>query len=78
MLVIAFTMSGNLMTGKDYKQVMQRLYEDFGQSKIFKSRIRDFKVSKSVDIPHIEPTASASKAFKKITTIDFRKSSACG
>ncbi len=29
MLVIAFTMSGNLMTGKDYKQVMQRVYEDF-------------------------------------------------
>ncbi len=54
MLVIAFTMSGNLMTGKDYKQVMQRLYEDFGESKIFKSRIRDFKVSNSVDIPPVQ------------------------
>ncbi|KOR38329.1 MULTISPECIES: ParA family protein [Planktothricoides] len=73
LLGIAFTMSGNLMTGKYYKQVMQRVYEDFGQSKIFKTRIpMDFKVSKSVDsfLPVVfsDPTSSASKAFKKMTT----------
>ena len=73
MLGIAFIMSGNLLTGRYYKQVMQRVYEDFGQVKIFKTRIPvDFKVSKSVDsfLPVVfsDPTSAAAKAFKKLTT----------
>lgn len=72
MLGISFIMSGNLLTGRYYKTVMQRVYEDFGQSKIFKTRIPvDFKVSKSVDqfLPVVfsDPTSPASKAFKKLT-----------
>lgn len=72
MLGISFIMSGNLLTGRYYKDVMQRVHEDFGQGKIFKTRIPvDFKVSKSVDsfLPVVfdDPNCSASKAFKKLT-----------
>lgn len=64
------TMSGNLIIGQ-YKQVMQRVYEDFG-SQIFKTRIpMDFKVSNAVDsflpVFFSDPSSSASKLFKKMT-----------
>ena len=72
LLGIVFTMSGNLITGRYYKQVMERVYEDFSKNKLFNTRIPiDFKVSKSVDsfspVVFSDPTSSASKAFKKLT-----------
>ena len=72
MLGISFIMSGNLLTGRYYKNVMRRVHEDFGQSKIFRTRIPlDVKVSKSVDkfLPVVlnDPNSPASKAFKKLT-----------
>jgi chromosome partitioning protein len=82
MLGISFIMSGNLLTGRYYKTVMQRVHEDFGHSKIFKTRIPvDFKVSKSVDqfLPVVfsDPNSPASKAFKKLTIELMEKVKLC-
>lgn len=72
MLGIGFTMSANLLNGRYYRQVMKRVYEDFGENRIFKTRIPiDVNVSKAVDsfLPVLltHPTARGSKAFAEFT-----------
>lgn len=71
MLGIAFTMSGNLLTGRYYRQVMRRVHEDFGETKIFKTRIPvDVNVSKAVDnflpVTLTHPTCAGAKAFTQL------------
>jgi chromosome partitioning protein len=73
MLGIVFTMSNaNLLTGRYYKQVMQRVYQDFGESKIFKNQIPvDVNVAKAVDsfkpVVLNSPQTGGSKAFIDLT-----------
>ncbi|MFE1744880.1 ParA family protein [Coleofasciculus sp. H7-2] len=69
---IVFIMSGNILSGRYYQQVMQRVTEDFTPAQIFKTRIpMDVNVSKAVDsfMPVIlnNPNSSGSKAFLKLT-----------
>jgi chromosome partitioning protein len=68
MLGIVFSLSGNLLTGRYYGQVMKRLNEDFSEAKLFKTRIpMDVNVSKAVDrfmpVVMTDPTSAGSKAF---------------
>jgi chromosome partitioning protein len=73
MLGIVFTMSNaNLLTGRYYKQVMQRVHQDFGQEKICQTQIPvDVNVAKAVDsfMPAIlnTPQSAGSKAFSQLT-----------
>jgi chromosome partitioning protein len=73
MLGIVFTMSNaNLLTGRYYKQVMQRVHQDFGLEKICQTQIPvDVNVAKAVDsfMPVIlnAPQSSGSKAFSQLT-----------
>ena len=73
MLGIVFTMSNaNLLTGRYYKQVMQRVQQDFGDSKIFQAQIPvDVNVAKAVDsfMPVVlnASQSSGSKAFVQLT-----------
>ncbi|WP_315789951.1 ParA family protein [Fischerella sp. JS2] len=73
MLGIVFTMSNaNLLTGRYYKQVMQRVHQDFGVEKICQTQIPvDVNVAKAVDsfMPVIlnAPQSSGSKAFSQLT-----------
>ncbi|AKG24083.1 ParA family protein [Calothrix sp. 336/3] len=73
MLGIVFTMSNaNLLTGRYYKQVMQRVQQDFGDGKIFPTQIPvDVNVAKAVDsfMPVVlsSPGSSGSKAFIQLT-----------
>ncbi|BAU06883.1 cobyrinic acid a,c-diamide synthase [Fischerella major NIES-592] len=73
MLGIVFTMSNaNLLTGRYYKQVMQRVHQDFGAEKICQTQIPvDVNVAKAVDsfMPVIlnAPQSSGSKAFSQLT-----------
>ncbi|MBD2742041.1 ParA family protein [Coleofasciculus sp. FACHB-1120] len=69
---IVFIMSGNILTGRYYQQVMQRVTEDFTPAQIFKTRIpMDVNVSKAVDsftpVSLNNPNSSGSKAFFKLT-----------
>lgn len=69
---IVFIMSGNILTGRYYQQVMQRVTEDFTPAQIFKTRIpMDVNVSKAVDsftpVSLNNPNSSGSKAFLKLT-----------
>lgn len=78
MIGIVFTMSGNLLTGKYYRQVMRRVHEDFGETKIFKTRIpMDVNVSKAVDsfLPVLltHPTSIGAKAFSQLTDEFMKK-----
>lgn len=71
MLGIAFLLSGNLLTGRYYGQVMKRLNEDFSEAKLFKTRIpMDVNVSKAVDrfMPVVltDPNSPGSKAFANL------------
>ncbi|RDH48318.1 cobyrinic acid a,c-diamide synthase, partial [Mastigocladus laminosus WC112] len=72
-LGIVFTMSNaNLLTGRYYKQVMQRVHQDFGAEKICQTQIPvDVNVAKAVDsfMPVIlnAPQSSGSKAFSQLT-----------
>lgn len=68
LLGITFLLSGNMLTGRYYGQVMRRLNEDFSEAKIFKTRIPvDVNVSKAVDsfMPVVlsNPNSAGSKAF---------------
>lgn len=68
LLGITFLLSGNLLSGKYYGQVMRRVNEDFSDAKIFKTRIPlDVNVSKAVDsfTPVVlnNPNSSGAKAF---------------
>lgn len=73
MLGIVFTMSNaNLLTGRYYKQVMQRVHQDFGVEKICQTQIPvDVNVAKAVDsfMPVIlnSPQSSGSKSFSQLT-----------
>lgn len=72
MLGIIFTMSGNLLTGRYYKQVAQRINQDFAPEKIFKTQIPlDVNVSKAVDsfMPVVltNPQSSGAKSFTQLT-----------
>jgi cellulose biosynthesis protein BcsQ len=69
---IVFIMSGNILSGRYYQQVMQRVTEDFTPAQIFKTRIpMDVNVSKAVDsftpVSLNNPNSSGSKAFFKLT-----------
>ncbi|MEB3337587.1 MAG: ParA family protein [Leptolyngbyaceae bacterium] len=69
---IVFTMSGTLITGRYYRQVMERVNQDFSATKIFKTRIpTDVNISKAVDsfMPVVltNPSTVGSKAFIKLT-----------
>lgn len=68
LLGITFLLSGNLLTGRYYGQVMRRLNDDFSEAKIFKTRIPlDVNVSKAVDsfMPVVlsNPGSAGAKAF---------------
>ncbi|MEB3294715.1 MAG: ParA family protein [Synechococcales bacterium] len=68
MLGITFSLSGNLLTGRYYNQVMKRLNDDFSEAKLFKTKIpMDVNVSKAVDsfMPVVlsNPTSAGGKAF---------------
>lgn len=72
MVGIVFSMSGNLLSGRYYRQVMRRVHDDFGETKIFKTRIpMDVNVSKAVDsfLPVFltHPTSIGAKAFSQLT-----------
>lgn len=72
MMGIVFIMSGNILSGRYYQQVMQRVSEDFTPTQIFKTRIpMDVNVSKAVDsftpVVISNPNSSGSKAFIKLT-----------
>lgn len=72
MLGIVFTMSGNLLTGRYYRQVTQRINQDFPTEKIFKTQIpMDVNVSKAVDsfMPVVltNPQSAGAKSFTQLT-----------
>ena len=73
MLGIVFTMSNaSFLSGRYYKQVMNRVNQDFGQEKICQTQIpTDVNVAKAVDsfVPAVlnTPTSSGSKAFVQLT-----------
>ncbi|QIZ69729.1 ParA family protein [Oxynema aestuarii] len=69
---IVFTMSSGLLNGRYYKQVMRRVHDDFGEMKIFKTRIpNDINVSKAVDsflpVMMTNPGCAGSKAFAQLS-----------
>lgn len=72
MLGIVFTMSGNLLTGRYYRQVIQRVNQDFGAGKLFNTNIPlDVNVAKAVDsfMPVVlsSPNTAGAKAFNQLT-----------
>lgn len=73
MLGIVFTMSNaSLLSGRYYKQVMNRVNQDFGEERVFQTQIpTDVNVAKAVDsfVPAVlnTPTSSGAKAFIKLT-----------
>jgi chromosome partitioning protein len=73
MLGIVFTMSNaNFLSGRYYKQVMQRVHQDFGDAKICQTQIPiDVNVAKAVDtfMPSVlyTPQSSGAKAFMQLT-----------
>ncbi|MBW4668115.1 MAG: ParA family protein [Cyanomargarita calcarea GSE-NOS-MK-12-04C] len=73
MLGIVFMMSNaNLLNARYYKQVMQRVSQDFGDGKICKTQIPvDVNVAKAVDsfMPVVlnNPQSAGSKAFLQLT-----------
>ncbi|HEY9910050.1 MAG TPA: ParA family protein [Thermosynechococcaceae cyanobacterium] len=72
LLGIAFSLSGNLLTGRYYGQVMKRLNEDFSEAKLFKTRIPiDVNVSKAVDrfkpVVLTDPGSPGARAFAQLT-----------
>jgi cellulose biosynthesis protein BcsQ len=72
LLGITFLLSGNLVTGRYYGQVMRRLNDDFSDAKIFKTRIPvDVNVSKAIDsfMPVVltNPGSAGAKAFAVLT-----------
>ncbi len=73
MLGIVFTMSNNnILTGRYYKQVINRVYQDYGAQKICQTQIPvDVNVAKAVDsfMPVVlnNPQSAGSKAFLQLT-----------
>jgi chromosome partitioning protein len=71
LLGIVFILSGGLI-GRYYKQVMQRVTDDFSSAQLFKNRIpMDVNVAKAVDsfTPAVlaTPNSSGARAFTKLT-----------
>jgi len=70
MLGIVFNMSANLITGRYYRR-MQRVNDDFGAAKIFKTQIpTDVNVSKAVDFMPVvltNPQSAGAKAFTPVS-----------
>lgn len=72
MLGIVFILSGGTLMGRYYKQVMQRVTQDFTPTQLFNQRIpMDVNVAKAVDsfMPVVlaAPGTSGAKAFVKLT-----------
>ena len=73
MLGIVFTMSNsNMLTGRYYKQVINRVYQDYGAEKICQTQIPvDVNAAKAVDsfMPVVlnSPQSGGSKAFNQLT-----------
>lgn len=72
LLGIVFILSGSTLLGKYYKQVMQRVQQDFSPDHIFEQRIpMDINVAKAVDsfspVVLATPNSSGAKAFAKLT-----------
>ena len=73
MLGIVFTMSNsNMLTGRYYKQVINRVYQDYGAEKICQTQLPvDVNVAKAVDsfMPVVlnSPQSGGSKAFNQLT-----------
>lgn len=72
MLGIVFTMLGNLITGRYYRKVTQRVTQDFGAAKVFNTQIpNDVNVAKAVDsfMPVVltNPQSAGAKAFAQLT-----------
>lgn len=72
MLGIVFILSGGNLMGRYYKQVMQRVTQDFTPTQLFNQRIpMDVNVAKAVDsfMPVVlaAPGTSGAKAFVKLT-----------
>lgn len=68
MLGIAFSLSGNFLTGRYHNQVMKRLNDDYSETKLFKTKIPvDVNVSKAVDnyqpVVLANPGCAGGKAF---------------
>lgn len=77
MLGIVFTMAGGLMN-RYYRQIMQRVNEDYSPAKIFSTRIpADINVSKAVDsgMPVVlaHPGSAGARAFQRLTQETLHK-----
>jgi cellulose biosynthesis protein BcsQ len=71
LLGITFLLSGSLMSGRYYSQVMRRLNDDFSEAKLFKTRIPvDVNVARAVDnfMPVVlsQPGSAGAKAFASL------------
>jgi chromosome partitioning protein len=72
LLGVAFILSGSSLFARYYDRVMERVAQDFNESKIFQTRIpMDVNVAKAIDSfqPVIidNPSSAGSKAFIKLT-----------
>ncbi len=68
----ANSLAGNLLNGRYYNQVMNRLNEDFSDAKLFKTKIpMDINVSKAVDtftpVVLSNPGCAGGKAFQQLS-----------
>ncbi|MDY6940426.1 MAG: ParA family protein [Cyanobacteriota bacterium] len=68
---IVFTMSRNILAGRYYQKVMQRVRQEFNAAQIFKTTVpMDVNVSKAVDsfkpVVLTEPGCAGAKAFRNI------------
>ena len=82
MLGIVFTMLGNLITGRYYRKVIQRVTEDFGPAKTFNTQIpNDVNVAKAVDsfMPVVltNPQSAGAKSFTQLTEELLQKLTIC-
>jgi len=78
LLGIAFILSHGGLFGRYYKQVIQRIEQDFEPDQIFREQIpMDVNVAKAVDMftPAVlaMPNSSGSKAFVKLTEEILKK-----
>ncbi len=69
---IVFTMSRNILAGRYYQKVMQRVRQEFNAAQIFQTTVpMDVNVSKAVDsfkpVVLTEPGCAGAKAFRKVT-----------
>ncbi|PSB04758.1 ParA family protein [Merismopedia glauca] len=72
LLGIVFNMTGNILTGRYHRQVMQRINQEFPAEKIFQTQIpADINVAKAVDsfMPIVlsSPQSASAKLFSQLT-----------